>query len=59
MAIPMSMDDDPSKEVYYADTRIGRKPQPGDDDVNPWKYYSMIGVTVVFAGIVVASSFLA
>jgi hypothetical protein len=58
MANPMSMEDDPSKDAYYSDPRVGRKPQPGDDDVNPWKFYGMIGLMVVLAGLVVATMFL-
>jgi len=36
--------------VVYDDSfekRYGRKPQPGDDDISPWKYYGTIALVVV------------
>lgn len=46
------------EETYYRDPRIGRKPQPGDDDVSPWKYYGTIALLVLVGVGVVAAMLL-
>ena len=51
-------DDDDIPMIVYDESyekRYGRKPQEGDDDISPWKFYGAIALVVaMLAGMLAA-----
>jgi len=57
----MPNDDDIPLVVFDEDydKRYGRKPQAGDDDISPWKYYGAIGLVIAMVAAMLAAVLMA